>query len=394
MRKHNVSSALWAILILGYALFSARLWAQDTPTLSTSLSDQSNTTGLDTSYAEGAGALGTTFHSDVTDATHSDVFGTAMSPSVDEFSISNNVNAYSDSYAPQEDALQLSTLNGGGSRTPGDSSFSNSSFGSGPSSVSGFGKGTGEVAFRPTSENGLSAFVAGHLTGAGSNRMVAMEGSSSGTPSAGADPALLSVGSDAAMLEAGTSSTTSASPASEAAVFFMAGDTDPVQYQFDDGVTPELTVQLEPGRQLLPLSSTYSAPQNGFPDSTLGLAGLPLDTSEIHAPGGLKTATLGSSTEGQSLSFEMKTGVVPNLYASPPALPKVRFRAQQDRIFEQNVLNGMNVTQAEIERRKALAAYRQSFRGSSKSGHDLLNQQEQGNTQALLPDTPAASRIR
>jgi hypothetical protein len=54
----------------------------------------------------------------------------------------------------------------------------------------------------------------------------------------------------------------------------------------------------------------------------------------------------------------------------------------------------MNVTQAEIERRKALAAYRQSSRGSSKSGHDLLNQQEQGNTQSLLPDTPAASRIR
>jgi hypothetical protein len=400
MRKRGVPIVISAFLTLSCALVSGLARGQETTTLSSSLSDQSSSTsGLDTSYAEGVGALGVTSHVDVTDETHSDVLASSMSPSVEAKSASNYVNADSNSYAPQQNALQLATPDGGTSGTPRDTSFSNSSFnGVGLLESDGFGKGAGDAAFRPTQANSLSTGGADRATGASLTQTDRTEKSGSGDPGADVDPVLLPIGADAILgpsTTSGSSTESTADPTSEAAGFFMTSATEPVAHQFDDGVTPLLRSPLEPGGHLLPLAFEYSAPENGFPDSTLGLAGLPLDTSEIHAPGGLKiTSDFGSADSSSGLSFEMKTEFAPNLYAVTPIRAIAHFRATQDRIFEQNILNGMNVTQAELARRKALATYSKNGHGVSKSRRDLLNQPDQGNSQSLLPDTPAGVTIR
>ena len=70
-------------------------------------------------------------------------------------------------------------------------------------------------------------------------------------------------------------------------------------------------------------------------------------------------------------------------------------RVQQDRIFEQNIVNGMDVTDAEQARRTALERARGHSRGNSSSRHNLLNVQGQEPGQSsLLPDTAASAKIR
>ena len=249
------------LLILAFSLFSGAARAQSlSSNLSGSLSEQTtDTTGLDSSYAQGAGTIGTTFHEDVTDATHADILSSSMSPAVNGIAASSDVNADANSFAPPVNALQLSNPNTGSSKTAGDAAFSSAgSFnGTGFSASNGFGKSAGDAAFRVSFTNGPVRGSRGHATGAGRPELTEQGGS--GEESAGVDPVLLPVTGIDTGSSSGSATVAVAPPTADAAAFFESSNPVPPAYQFDDGATLLLTAQSEPGR-LLPASTQYSPP--------------------------------------------------------------------------------------------------------------------------------------
>jgi hypothetical protein len=395
-----VRAATIGLVACGLSLVPLQAKAQSlSPSLSDSLAPDSTETGFDATYASGAGTIGETFHEDVTDATHSDLFGTSMSPLSQGASPSGTVNASSDSYGQRTDALQLSDSNAGGSRGGGGgSAFRSSAFGAaGSTGTDGFGLASASSAFRPTMLTGTAMRTAGRAAGGTANSQGMGPGSSGVAPAGGRQASGTSSATDAGELSAGVDPVllpvnqgtdsmggdilTSESPAAEAAGFFSTA-TMPRQTQFDDGVTPSLSVARIPG-SMEPVMSEYSHAENGFPDSTQGTAASPLMTAEIHAPHGLTTRAPSSSapdTDGNL--FALKTGVSRDLFATAGSAitATARARAAIDRQFEQSVINGGDLADAEAARRLALQSLR-----SRSARRSTLQQNSQGLTPQPFP---------
>jgi hypothetical protein len=370
-----------------FAFCGMQLGAQSvSPSISSSLADQSNTAGLDTNFSQGA-ELGQTSHTDVSDATASDLSAGAMSATVNSSAQSVSGNMFTAGAGERPGAA--SSGYGGGRAGAGASGFAVSGFGStrGSAGDDGFGRSAGGEAFR-TASLGRSAKreLDSQSTETGPGNGYAETTSTSGLSAE--DPVLASPSGEN-VLEVPILG--AISPTAEAESYFMSAEPVQKQYQFDDGVTPEFYNPASPGR-LLPTSDNSSAPLNGFPDSTIGQAGLPLDTAEERAPGG-NTASMTTAFPpvSEGTVFGIKGGVSRNLFAAPRSPKPAALRAQQDKLFLTRIMNGMNVSDAEAKRAQALEQLRIH---PDDRVHGLKNPLATQQGDAGIDDTPASTTIR
>jgi hypothetical protein len=412
MSRTRVSPGVLVLLLaVGAGPLVLRAAAQSiSPSLSDSVAADPTDSGFDTNFGNGAGTIGQTFHEDVTDATHSDVFATSMSPVLAGTAPSSMDDAFSDSYGQRADALQLSDSNTGASRGGNNSAFRSSAFGvAEDKGADGFGVGSQSPAFRPTmmsgsmlhgggATDGATAASGGSEPGSEPGSLIGRRGSamSSNADTANqmtdVDPVLLPVSQGTEVL--GGDILDAETPATEASGFFSSPETLR-QTQFDDGVTPVLVSPRTPGT-MVSVEAAYSHAENGFPDSTQGTAESPLDTAEVHAPHGLTTKSVDSlAPDSDGNLFAVKTGLAPNLFASSSAstAATARARAAIERQFEQSVINGSDLAEAEAQRRQALQALRSRSSRRSTLDQRLQDMSGRGFPQPSVSDTVKSSDL-
>jgi hypothetical protein len=377
------------------------------PSLSDPLAEQSETTGLNTNFDQGA-QLGVTVTQGILDATGSDLNTSSMSALVNS----------SLQVRPTAASSSADAGHAGGAREGQGGAWSVAGFGiSGFSGAAvsdgdGFGRGAGLSAFRANTMNHATAggqhgalpdtpastgkvasgsgYAGSEVSGSGlGNGYSETASSSDSTP---VDPVLATVRGSDSML--GGPILIAASPQAEASEFFSSPDPVPPSYQFDDGVTAQLLTATVPGR-ILPNRTTYAAPLNGFPDSTLGQAALPSAASEAQSP--LERAASGTDifpAVSDGKVFGLHTGIVPNLFTVPHTRTDAAFRGLQDRLFELRIMNGMDVTDAETKRSQALAQHQ--MKGSDHGVDDGKTPGRNANAlgRSTVNDSPSETSIR
>ena len=389
------------------------------PSLSNSLSDESQTEGFDSSFdPEASNLTNPTLHSDVSDPTHSQLLGSSLTP-MDAAYISPYVetNPLTGTISDAQSVIGTSDIHFGGRQGQGFSlgaSFAGSqvmrqgaagtlgtasmqaSFGGG---VAGRGSYAGLSAGGPGAAvafSGQSAPSAAMPSGIG--LVQAPQTGSSGTGMASetsggyyaTDPVLSgSTAGYEGRLEMGDDLP---SPSSQTAQFFVegsAGASSPL-YAFDDGQTPAPGGIPSPPGSVLLTGVDYNPSPTGFPDSTRGLAGLASETSSATSPLSSSTSQNGTlfATGDEGISFSPVLHLVPSLHSVPITRPTFNFEAAERREQEQRLLHGVSISQSSEIYKEDLRKYRrQAGRALPQMPHRDLGAQ-QTNSQDIMSPSP------
>ena len=401
MRQYPRALILCAYGIAAGLSISPLMAQTISPSISGSLAEQSDTAGLESNFGQGA-SIGQTFHLDVTDQTHSDLSASAMTPE-DRASALGTAGGFVGANGSARSGSSF------GARSGAVSGFETSGFGRMEArDADGFGQSAGGAAFRVTMGASARALGnAGHPSASnshssetgtllGSQPTQTGEGNgyaetATSYASSNIDPVLMPVNGGSSADLFGVPILIAASPLAEASSFFNTENPLPAQYQFDDGVTPQLFFAPLPGR-LLTVNANYSPADNGFPDSTLGHAGLPLETAELHAYGDSapeKETVFPPVSDGTV--FGIRGGISRNLFAHPKARGGASIEGQLNRLYEMRIMNGMNVTDAETKRAEALALYRRNPNKKFNRAGAFGSRQSNGSG---INDVPAAMTVR
>lgn len=369
--------------LLALGMMTSVAHAQDIGSIGGSLSDSTQTQGLVTDYGQGAGTIGATLQQGVTDATHAQAQGSAVSPTDDAY-VSDAYDSTAEAGGRVESAFGSGAGKSGGQPGP---SFVLNGLGSGTRQFSqnnGFGVASQRVAF--VGEGTRAAFTSslgtdsGALTpAAGKGRRSAQTSGTLGALLPDEDPVLSNSTED---LQLGSVPPT---PSTTATAYFAIPYSMQPQYQYDDGQTPLLGRAAQVPGQILGTSAIYGVSPGGFPDSTLGLAALPSEAS-VSAP---PAALVRGSGEGplfppvsEGTVFKVTAGVHPSLHAAPATPFREPFNAYEEGLVQKRILAGMSASQAESMREGDRAEYARSGRHRRKN--DLSTEENHGDT-ALVP---------
>ena len=366
--------------------------------------------GLDSTFGGDAASIqGSDTHTDVSDPTHAQLLGSALTPMASSY-----VNSTADttpltySLSDAQLAAQAGTVSSGGHRSQAfvagaSASVSGAAMAGRQAAVSSLGTSSMQAAFggvtgSKAAFSGQSApssaapnFSGEMRGGAASFPGQTMPGSASGVGSPGmaqlppnaassmlqaggspgfyaTDPVLTGQSDLTASLQLGNDAPT---PSAETGVFFAEPSTlQAPQFQYDDGQTAPLPSGPRAG-QVIGTSPEYMASTTGFSDSTRGTAALPTELSNATSPLERSAAGFGASpfrSLSDGLSFAVPTGVTPSLHqgeAESPVRTYEAFAAYERRAQQQRILRGATVSEADSMRREDIRNYQQGRYGRS-----------------------------
>ncbi|RRA49679.1 hypothetical protein D1Y84_16775 [Acidipila sp. EB88] len=296
------------LMVGGFFLLHSVAKAQQTPT---SISDGLSSPVGDTDLGEGTQIPSVTFtgnaeHSNVNDPTHSQLEGSQLSATALS---SATVSPYVDA-TPNIGVLTdaQSTMDRGG----GGGGLRNPLFSNQPSTMSAFAARPqllGSAARDPRSPDDPSdlgnIYARQRLPDYGTNQAfsgvgVVVPTTPSGVgysslyPTSGStvtqdvyflsDPVISGI-DNGYQVHPVVTSDTFAEPSSQVATTFAMNSGDATNFQFDDGQSPSLQPPLHVGEvQRSSLEPAYVSSPTGFPDSTRGMAGSPLEATYAHSP--------------------------------------------------------------------------------------------------------------
>ncbi len=388
-----------------------RLHAQDSlsPGISSGLSDSisqsSQTAGFNGALDPSSANLTSgNVHTDVNDATHSQLLGSALSP-IDIFTV-NSAPQTASKNEVLTDAQQAvgagNPLFGGKANrtfTPGGSAGVEAAANGRRMSAANFGMQTMQAAFTggvdaraafsnatTTNAVAVSAFSGNGITqprtvtGIGvTQNLVSTNGSNSASTYDATDPVLSnSTSGYTADLQMNGDI---ASPASVVGNEY-ATDLAPEQsYQYDDGQTLRSVVQNRPG-MVIGTAPEYEVPSGGFSDSTKGLAGLPSEASlsvspfqSLHNP---ETSPFAPVSEGNV--FGIQTGLHPDLHRMVSPAPFGSFERFERRAQQQRMHAGLSISQSSSLREQDRRAYQHRTEHRHRSSSVTLQSNATGQT--------------
>ncbi len=343
---------------LALVLGPARAQAQSTSlspsigeSVSGSLTEESQTSGFNSTFDSSTSNLtNSTVHTDISDPTHSQLLGSALTP-FDSAYVSGSVDT-----APQPGVLtdaqaavgapggsfgsgsrnQIFTAGGFAAQSAASRAVAlnslgqgsmRSAFSSGASSRAMFSGAASSSAGRALSFSGEGIPVPQTQTGVGATQTTLQLNKGDRAEGFYATDPVLSgstAGYEADLQLYGDLPL----PSAQTGVFFAdsSGVATP-QYQYDDGQTPSLYARSVAAGQIIGSSPDYGVSPFGFPDSTRGLAGLASEAVNAVSPlerlGGAGSSSLASGNEG--LSFSSTLHLIPNLRTQPPPHEVFRF---------------------------------------------------------------------
>ncbi len=178
-----------------------------------------------------------------------------------------------------------------------------------------------------------------------------------------------------------------ASPSLEASMFFSEAPVPREAYAFDDGQTPPIRRAQMPG-QILGLPPTFNASATGFPDSTKGEAALPTESSAQVSPfnrgvdpNGPRFAPVSDGTV-----YEPRTRLVPSLHERFYEPKTGSFEAYERRLQRLRISHGMSISQAASAKQDDLRAFQRSQvrRGRDETRDSILDQRAGGAQSELI----------
>ncbi len=408
------------LLAMLCGLFAGVAHAQSlSPSISGSIGDSfaqdTAISGLDSTFGGDAASIqGSDTHTDVSDPTHAQLLGSALTPMASSY-----INSTADtppltySLSDAQVAVQAGTVSSGGHRSQafvaGATATGAAAMASRQAAISSLGTSSMQAAFAGVTGSraafsgqsalssatpsfsgesgnstapfpGQTMFGGGGAGSVGSSGMTQLPqnpasslastslaaGSSSGFYAT--DPVLTGQSGLTASLQLGNDAPT---PSAEVGTFFAdPSPLQPPQFQYDDGQTSPLPGGPRAG-QVLGASPEYMASTTGFSDSTRGTAALPTELSNATSPLERSAAGLGASpfrSLSDGLSFAVPTGVTPSLHqaeAESPARTYEAFAAYERRAQQQRILRGATVSEADSMRREDLRNYQQRRYGRS-----------------------------
>ncbi len=387
---HRISLALVVCALLSCAVTAV---AQDelSPSLSGSLGDSysqsTSTSGFNGTFdPETSSLTNGDYHTDVSDPTHSQLLGSALTPA------NNPYASFSVDTAPQTgiltDAQSLVDAGGfyfGGRRarsfTAGAGAAPLTTTGAGQAASAGFGLGTMGAAFA-NGVSGRAAFSGQTASSPGT----ALSFSGEGIPVPitengvgvrqttaslyGVQPSTTFLATDPVLSgdESGYEADLEilgdvAPPLVQAGQFFSPSTpTLPARFQYDDGQTP-LRTPPEISGLVIGTPPEYGPSPSGFPDSTKGLAGLLPEAANgvsiFAPPGGAEASPFAPVSEGTVYGLHLTLN--PNLHAPPLSEPVGVFQILERRAREQRIIHGMSISQASTIYQDDLRKYQRSL---------------------------------
>jgi len=373
--------------------------------LSDSISQSTQTGGFNGVFdPSSANLTGGNLHTDVNDATHSQLLGSALSP-VDLFTV-NSTPQTTSNHEVLTDAQQAvgasNPLFGGRANhtfTPGGSAGVEAAANSRRISAVNLGMQSMQAAFT----GGISARAAfsGAIT---TNTAAASAFSGNGiaqprtTSGVGLTQNLVSANDpDATSTYDATdpvlSNSTSGyladlqingdlpSPSSVVATEYATGPAPEPSYQYDDGQTPRSGVQSTPGT-IIGVAPEYNIPIGGFPDSTKGLAGLPSEASLSASPfqplRSAATSPFAPVSEGNV--YRVQAGLHPDLYRIVPATPSGSLARYERRAQQARMHAGLSISQSSSLREQDRRNYQRRAEYHHRSPRVTLENTATGQT--------------
>ncbi len=412
---HTCRSALSlaaAVLLAGSAYAQESLSPGLSPGLSGSLSDSTATSGFNTSFdASTASLTNPDLRTDVSDDTHSQLLGSAISP------LDNSYANFAAQTAPMTSTLTNSqSVTGFGNFSfGGRHSQSFASTGTAGtleaaaarrSSLAGFGTQAGFA----TTAGGRAAF-SGQTSSLDAGTHVGFSGEGVAIPKtvSGAGPAQTLVSSGASTGGADLASGYNAvdpvlsgdkqeadlelagdmgSPSTQTGAFFAEAEPVERQFQFDDGQTPPSRIAAHPG-SILGVAPEYAPNPSGFPDSTRGLAGLAQETSNSaspFAPAG-KPGNSPFAPVSEGTVFGLSTPLNPSLHNLSGRPATGSFEAVEHRAQEQRLTHGVSISDSFNAYQQDRRDYHQSVgRRRSPTLQELENTNRQGSSHATIKE--------
>ena len=393
--------------VLFFAFPPTRALAQDDgSSVSGSLADDTPDSGLTADFDPDGGFTQGDLHTDVSDPTHSQLLGSALSPSDFSFTSADvfaNVN--SSTLTDAQSAVDVSDLPGGGGAR-------NQTFAAGSSSATAasserqdsrlaFASGTLTAAFSggesKSAFSGLSVqltHVGGQsfsgqgvalppaTTGVGPTQTLVQtsgtgeaQQSSAGQESDGqgvyyaTDPVL--TGQAETSIPSLQLGTQIPSPTLQVSGLFLEPAAQAVpQYEYDDGQTPQTAASRAPiPGAILSEPPDYIEAASGFPDSTMGTAALPTEASNFVSP--LVTLKDPEASPFPAVSdgnvFGVKAGLHPSLHHLRQTPLHSSFRDYERKAQEERLLHGMSITEAQQFYQADLRSFQEAGNGERKS---------------------------
>jgi hypothetical protein len=427
--------ALLALLaaVLVFAFAPGRALAQDDGTsVSGSIADNTPTSGLTTDFDPDGGFTQGDLHTDVSDPTHAQLLGSALSPTDFSYTaadVSANVN--SSTLTDAQSAVGASDLPGfGGARNQSFAAGSSSTtavsserqdsrqaFASG-SLTAAFSGGISKSAFSGRSTqlthaggqsfSGQGVSLPPLTVGVGPTQtLVQTSGAEEGQQAGGAGQALATQDSDSqgsyyatdpALTGQAETSIPSLqlgpqipSPKMDASGFFLEPSFGNVrQYEYDDGQTPPTAASraLIPGA-VLSEPPDYIAAASGFPDSTMGTAALPTEASNfVSSIVPLKdpdAPPFPAVSDGNV--FGVKVGLHPSLHKLGQTPLHGSFRDYERKVQEERLLHGMSITQAQQFYQADLRSFQKAGNGERKSTIQPFGSNQDQNQTPIMQTT-------
>lgn len=406
---------LWQLQLQSLAfllVFScSRLHAQDSLSsgissgLSDSISQSSQTAGFNGAFdSSSANLTSGSLHTDVNDATHSQLLGSALSP-IDIFTV-NSAPQTTSRHEVLTDAQQAvgagNPLFGGKANrtfTPGGSAGAETAANGRRMSAANFGMQTMQAAFTggvdaraafsnatTTNDAAVPAFSGNGVTqprtatGIGiTQNLVSTNGSNPASAYYATDP-VLSNSTSGYMADLQINGDIP-SPSSVVGNEYATDPAPEQSYQYDDGQTLRNVVQSRPG-PVIGTAPEYGVPSGGFSDSTKGLAGLPseasLSVSPFQSLRNAETSPFAPVSEGYV--FGIQTGLHPDLHRMVPPAPIGSFEHFERRAQQQRMHAGLNITQSSILREKDRKDYQHRAEHRRKSSSITLESDATGQT--------------
>ena len=385
------------------------------PNLSNPLSESTSTQGFDSQFDPSTSNLtNPDMHTAVSDDTHSQLLGSAISP-LDNAFVSSAVQTapHTDTLTDSQATIGANSFSFGGRRNQSFSAGGTSGMAAGlaarQGALEGFG---GSSAAFTGGVSGKAAFSGqtSSITSAGTALGFSGEGIPIPTTHSGIGP------SQTLALANGTTEPASGyyatdpvlsgsangyqtdleltgdmpSPSSETSGFFAEGSPPVRYYQYDDGQTPPISVAALPG-PVLGVAPEYTPNPSGFPDSTKGLAGLAPEAMNERSP--FDSTTNPSNSPFAPVSegniYALTTLLNPNLHAAPASRARASFEEVERRAQEQRLTHGVSISQSASIYRQDLRNYREDTgRRRRPTLQDLENQNQVRSHASLMQSTP------